>query len=465
MPDAPTPRRQENERTRLRVRDFVVLTLGCFGILTLLFLSREIGLVEWLTAGIVMLAGASAYFVGSQPDTTAQLTNPTPTHDVDTSRVRIEVIQAVAALIQALPFPAIYIGENGRIRSANPAAREVFRITPERDAIATAVIRHPDLIIAIERVAQTGARERVEFTLHEDAETWMAHLQPGTKSGEVLILLEDLTAVHRAELARADFLANASHELRTPLTAVGGFIETLRGPARNDPESWDRFLEIMEQQTERMKRLVADLLSLSRIEFSEHRSPSTKIDLSEVLEASCLSLQPIADAAGVAIELSVPDQPIETIADADEISQVIQNLASNAIKYSPRGGTVSLELGTSTSMSEASSRAARQMGGADRAQLLAPRASSEVPAIWLRVRDSGTGINAQHLPRLGERFYRADESRGGKIEGTGLGLAIVKHIMARHRGGFAVESIEGQGSAFGVWMPLTGTSALKQTTA
>ncbi len=439
---------RDPDAIRRRVRDFFSLTIGAIAILSLLFVTNAVGLVEWITGSIVMLAGSLAYYVGTLPPPAETLPNvdadepPAPTPD-----------EIVASFIRSMPFPALLISPDGRVKTANNPARDVFPIGTASDVIARAAIRQPDLLDAISRVAATGAGELVEFVMRDDAETWMAHLQPGPVAASVLIVLEDLTAVRRAELARADFLANASHELRTPLTAISGFIETMRGPARNDKASWDGFLEIMQQQAERMQRLVADLLSLSRIEFSEHRTPSTRVSANELVERASLSLQPLADEQGVTLQLITPDERYELIADADEMVQVVQNLAGNAIKYAGRGGTVKLSFGASASMADAAIDAGRQVSGANRALLLAPRASAQVPALWLRVEDDGAGIPAEHLPRLGERFYRADQSRGGEIEGTGLGLAIVKHIMARHRGGLSVESLENEATAFGAWIP------------
>ena len=441
----------ERDALQRRLRDFIILTFGAIGVFGLLFLTGAIGLVEWLTGSVVMLAGALAFYVGSLP---APVSAAAPKSTSPSKPAKLRPSVAILPYIQSLPFPALLIGDDNRLKTVNAAARKTLSMTDRDQALVTSAIRQPDLLDAVERVAQSSAAERVEFSLRDESETWMAHLQAGPDTGTVLIIFEDLTAVRRAELARADFLANASHELRTPLTAVSGFIETMLGPAKDDKASWDGFLEIMQQQTGRMERLVADLLSLSRIEFDEHRSPSTRIDAAELVSRAGQSLQPIAAKAKVTLELGIPDQPHDIVADADEIMQVIQNLATNAIKYAASGGTVTIELGDTPSMANAANVCARQLDGAERAMLLAPRASAEVPAMYLRVVNDGEGIPPQHLPRLGERFYRTDESRGGKIEGTGLGLAIVKHIMARHRGGLAVESIEGTGTAFGIWMPL-----------
>ncbi|WP_084397667.1 sensor histidine kinase [Henriciella aquimarina] len=435
-----------------RAQDFIVLTVGSAGLLALLIASGALGIVEGIMAAIVLIAGALAYYVGSVP--------PAPRIETigEPSGAESDVGTSIQALVHALPFPACYISPEGRVQFANQQASSLFRINKIEGALKSVIIRQPDVLSATERVAQTGAGERIEFQTGEGDELWLAHLTQGPEAGSVFIVMEDRTAVHRAERARADFLANASHELRTPLTALAGFIETMLGPARNDRDSWDGFLEIMHQQTDRMRHLVADLLSLSRIEFSEHRAPDTVIDFSEVLSRTILSLQPIANDANVRLELSGMDRPIPITAKWDEIAQVVQNLVSNAIKYSPADGEVRVEIGMAPSMSEASRLATRHRHEATRSTLLQPRASSEVPAAWMRVEDKGQGIARQHLSRLGERFYRVDESRGGEIEGTGLGLAIVKHIMARHRGGLAVASREGDGASFGVWLPVAEES-------
>ncbi|MEM9055670.1 MAG: ATP-binding protein, partial [Pseudomonadota bacterium] len=438
------------ESTR-RFRDFLVLTTGGIGVLTLLFLTGTIGLVEWITAGVVMSAGALAFFVGSAP--APSKTSVAPILESPSPVPQAETVEAIESFILALPLGALLIAENGQVTIANEPARTLFRITDTTGNFPSAMLRQHDVLAAADRVARKGAREMVEFTQHGQAEVWMAHIQRGPRPNTALLVFEDLTAVRRAERARADFLANASHELRTPLTAIGGFIETMRGPAKDDKDAWTGFLDIMFQQTERMKRLVADLLSLSRIEFSEHRPPDTLVELTELARKTSLSLIPIAEEAGIRLHFDAVAEAVHVIADGDEITQIIQNLASNAIKYAREKGEVQIIVGISDTMSEAATASSRQSPKAKRALLLPPYASAEAPAVWVRVTDNGDGIAEQHLPRLGERFYRVDESRGGKIEGTGLGLAIVKHIMARHRGGLAVESIEGEGTAFGIWMP------------
>ena len=449
-----TPHDGKNERlhgrTSERVRDFFVLGGGSAGVFALLIATGALGIVEGFTAIIVVLAGTLAYFVGSLPASS----QPQQSLQETSHTNQITHGTTVAAILSAIPFPAIYLSADGRVVHANQEVTGLLRTSSAKGQLKSLVIRQPDVLAASDRVAKTGAGERVEFASNDGQEVWLAHIEAGAEPGSVIIVIEDRTAVHRAERARADFLANASHELRTPLTALSGFIETMRGPAHDDRDSWDGFLAIMHQQTDRMRRLVSDLLSLSRIEFSEHRPPDTRTDLAQILELAMVSLQPIATEHEVSLELEGADAPLPIIAQPDEITQVVQNLVSNAVKYSPKGQKVRVICGKTSTMYDAATESGRRRANAGRAVLLQPRASAEVPAVWLRVEDYGQGVSRQHLPRLGERFYRADESRGGEIEGTGLGLAIVKHIMSRHRGGLSVESTEGEGAAFGIWLPL-----------
>ncbi len=439
--------KQKAYRRTERARDFLVLVVSASTLLGLLVLSGALGFFEGLTAVIVLCLGALAYFVGSAPPDMRDSPLALESNGEDTLK------SSVRSLIHALPFPACYISDEGRIDSANQRITELFRIKQTEGALKSVIIRQPDVLAATDRVARTGASERVEFMAVDGDELWLAHLTAGPEPESVFIVFEDRTAVHRAERARADFLANASHELRTPLTALAGFIETMRGPARDDRESWDGFLEIMHKQTDRMRHLVSDLLSLSRIEFSEHRAPDTVIALGDVLSQTVIALQPLAAEKSIQLSVSGLSTDVSVTAKWDEIAQVVQNLVGNALKYSPKGGRVTVTMGTSPSMTDAAILATSQNREAVRSVLLQPRASAEAAAAWISVSDSGPGIARQHLSRLGERFYRVDESRGGDIEGTGLGLAIVKHIMARHRGGLAVASKEKEGASFGVWLP------------
>ena len=272
-----------------------------------------------------------------------------------------------------------------------------------------------------------------------------------------LLTLRDETEIRRSERTRADFLANASHELRTPLASLAGFIETLRGHARDDAQARERFLAIMHVQAERMRRLIDDLMSLSRIELGEHIPPSGEVDLglaaADVLDA----LDPLAAERGVSFSPVLPAAgQAMVVGDRDQILQVIQNLAENALKFTPRGGIVAVEI--VAGVGAAAAAAPLSISAAHPAPLLTCPAPTfrrgQMRAAPGR-RSSSAGIAAAdgrrrdiartRLPRLTERFYRVEGQKSGEHSGTGLGLAIVKHIINRHRGGLTVESAEGQG--------------------
>ena len=272
-----------------RARDFVVLSAGAMGVLVILAVSGALGWVEVLTASIVIAAGALAFFVGTIP-------SASPDDLVEGEGAETEPEgPGLVDIIQALPLPALLIDRHGHIDVMNKRASTVFRIMPEIEGLTSAAIRHPELLRAIDQVSAGQTVESLELTFaRETDEVWKAQVVDMPLTGDILVILKDRTAIRRAERARADFLANASHELRTPLTSIAGFIETMRGPAKDDKDSWDEFLEIMQSQSERMRRLIHDLLSLSRIELSEHKRPCDKVDFAAMTAKTVESLRPVA---------------------------------------------------------------------------------------------------------------------------------------------------------------------------
>ena len=248
---------------------------------------------------------------------------------------------------------------------------------------------------------------------------------PGDNASFLLVTFDDVSDRQAIARMRADFVANASHELRTPLASLTGFIETLRGPARNDPQASEKFLEIMLDQARRMRRLIDDLLSLSRAEMRVHRRPTERVDLVAVLHHVRDALSPLAREHSVALAFDVPAAPVEVIGDRDELIQIFQNLVENAVRYGASGGRVDVRL--------------EEMPG-------------DNPIIAVHVEDYGPGIPPEHVPRLTERFYRVDVGASREMKGTGLGLAIVKHILSRHRGHLEIESAPGEGSRFTVYL-------------
>ncbi len=338
---------------------------------------------------------------------------------------------------------------------ANAAARELLRIQRPEGPLTTA-IRAPEVLATIdEALFEHVVGHALYLAGGVQDRVWRVRVEPLEANGDArlaLVCLRDETEVRRAERTRADFLANASHELRTPLASLTGFIETLRGHARDDDEARDRFLAIMHVQAERMRRLIDDLLSLSRIELGEHIAPSGRVDLSVAVIDVLDALAPLAEEKGVAFAHDLPAAgEALAVADRDQVLQVIQNLAENALKYTPAGGTVTVSLESGL---EAAACAAGQSDGAIHLSLLTPDHAPDRRYAALRVADQGPGIARANLPRLTERFYRVEGQKSGEHAGTGLGLAIVKHIVNRHRGGLTVESAEGKGAAFTAYFPI-----------
>jgi len=336
---------------------------------------------------------------------------------------------------------------------ANRAARELLRLR-RREGPLTTALRAPEVLRAVDEAL--FGRIIGEATYESggvQGRPWRARAAPLTGDGRptAMLTLRDETDIRRGERTRADFLANASHELRTPLASLTGFIETLRGHARDDPGARERFLAIMHDQAERMRRLIDDLMSLSRIELGEHIPPSDEIDLAAAARDVLDALEPLAAERGARFSLMIPAAGEAVVTgDRDQIVQVLQNLAENALKYTPRGGLVSVEV---IAVFDHAARLASRPPDRGHFSILVPDIGPDRRHAAVRISDAGPGIAREHLPRLTERFYRIEGQKNGERTGAGLGLAIVKHIMNRHRGGLAVESAEGAGSTFTVVFP------------
>jgi two-component system phosphate regulon sensor histidine kinase PhoR len=383
------------------------------------------GLDAWLLAGglagIALVAAFGARL--RKPSVSVAL--------YDDARQRPAVAEA---LLAAIPDPVILVDRRVIVVEINEAALRLLPGLKRRNPLSFA-LRSPDVLDGIDRVLATGALQRVEYTervpTERAFEVQIGPIEAGAPAAEtgVVLFFRDLTSSRRLERMRVDFVANASHELRTPLASLLGFIETLQGPARNDPAARERFLEIMRVQARRMTRLIDDLLSLSRIEMRAHVAPDGVVDLSAIVTQIAETLRPLAQEEGVEIRWTPPEAPVWAVGDRDELLRVAENLVENAVKYGGSGGRVDVDL-------------ARLGGEAGQRERVA-----------LSVRDHGPGIAPEHLPRLTERFYRADAAESREKGGTGLGLAIVKHIVNRHRGQLAIESEKGAGALFTVTLP------------
>lgn len=333
-------------------------------------------------------------------------------------------------VIDALPEPAVALDRLGNVAHSNSLMREMFPRT--RDGVPFShVSRHPELMDAIDRADAVGQRIVVQLVervpVDRRISVTVSRLtagRQGSASPSLLLTFRDLSEQDKLDQMRADFVANASHELRTPLASLRGFVETLQGPARDDPVARQRFLGLMASQSERMTRLIDDLLSLSRVEMRAHLPPRGVVDLNEVVAYVAQTLEPLAKASGITLKVNRLPESARVRGDRDEVVQVFQNLMQNAIKYGKRGGTVDVRI----------DRTILRVGAAAR--------------LSVAVVDDGQGIAPEHLPRLTERFYRVNAASSREKGGTGLGLAIVKHIVLRHRGELRISSRPGEGSRF-----------------
>lgn len=335
-------------------------------------------------------------------------------------------LEAFLDAIRTSPNGVVLLDPEGRIEWCNQTAASHYGLDPQRDLQQHIVnlLRDPDFSgfyhggrythdVVIPAPGSTSGRPR-KLSLH---------LHPYGE-GRLLLLSRDVTAVEQAEIMRRDFVANVSHEIRTPLTVLAGFIETLQN-LDLDKEERTRYLGLMAQQSQRMQTLVADLLTLSRLEGSPLPGQGEWTLAAALLSQCEQEARALADAVGKRLDLQFMAAPAVAIGGApSELQSAFSNLVTNAVRYTPAGGRVEV--------------AVRPAEGGR----------------WeLAVRDTGPGIAPEHLPRLTERFYRVDRSRSRETGGTGLGLAIVKHVVQRHGGELKIESTQGVGSTFAIVLP------------
>lgn len=333
----------------------------------------------------------------------------------------------LAAFAGAMPQPVLLVDTAARVIAANSAARALTPALRVGDPLPMG-LRAPEVLDAVRRVCAGGGAETVRWVervpIEQAFDVSVASI-PLDGADAVAVVIRDLTDAMRAERMRTDFVANASHELRTPLASLLGFIETLQGPAREDAKAREQFLGIMRDQARRMSRLIDDLLSLSRIEQTQHVRPQGSADLVAIVRHVIDTLAPLARETRAEVRLDAPAEAMVP-GDRDELIRLAENLIENAIKYGGRNGAP-------------------------------PRVDVSIAregALWaLSVRDNGAGIAPEHIPRLTERFFRTDAGASRAKGGTGLGLAIVKHILARHRGRLAIDSKSGEGARFRAYLP------------
>ncbi|GHD61406.1 phosphate regulon sensor histidine kinase PhoR [Jeongeupia chitinilytica] len=321
---------------------------------------------------------------------------------------------------EALPDGVLILDEHDRIEWCNQAATQHLGIDRVADVwqVITNIIRQPGLR---DYLRSQDFAHPLMLRLTRPVDQVLTVQMVPFDSTRKLLLSRDITQLDRIQTVHRDFIANVSHELRTPLTVVGGFIETMLDMPDVDAATRNKHLELMYDQTQRMQRLVDDLLTLSRLE-NGMQMKEEEVDVPQLMRLLAVEAEGLSQGRHtVAIGSIVPAR---LIGNHDELHSAFGNLVSNAIRYTPNGGTITLHW----------------------------RIESGQPVF--AVQDTGIGIAPEHVPRLTERFYRVDRGRSRATGGTGLGLAIVKHILQRHQAQMAIQSRLGQGSEFAVRFPM-----------
>ncbi len=326
----------------------------------------------------------------------------------------------LAAVLEHMADGVLITARDGQVLLVNPAAQAMLGLPAERvpGAFFAELVRHHQLIQLWDHCQENEEEQSALLELERGRLSLQAIVTPLQEASTpgFLVVLQDLTRLRRLETVRQDFVSNVSHELRTPLASLKAVVETLRGGALQDPPAAEQFLDWMETEVDALTQMVQELLELSRIESGRAPLQLQPVPAADLLASPVDRLRPQAERAGLALALQAPAGLPLVLADPERVRQVVVNLLHNAIKFTPAGGQVHL--------------AARAAGD----------------EVIFSVRDTGVGIPPSDLPRIFERFYKADRTRSGG--GTGLGLSIAKHIVQGHGGRIWAESVEGKGSTF-----------------
>lgn len=424
---------------RLDSSDRAIITV--LGLLVLVFMAAFANI-----SILIALIGSLAFTV------LVQIYGRLPRHDFQSdaerkaNRVREANVFGERAIAESLPDGIWIINPTGQIIYANAAADKIWTKTTPGQRLTT-LIRSTAVQRGV-KDAQAG-QSVAPISYHVDTPTDL-HLQifisPLQPAGEddprhrhALIVFRDETVLKKTTAMQGDFLANASHELKTPIASLLGYIETLRGHAKNDAKAREKFLVIMQEQAERMQRLISDLLSLRQIEQVEHIAPTRKADIAQAAQRALDAVSPLAAKRGVALHWT-PHDPLYVIGNADELTQLCVNIIDNAVKMSPKGATIHIALDHVPQWRPQAFQLSKQAQPTARTRMIITPPVTERAYAVLRISDAGPGLSPDHLPRIGERFYRVAGDRNSREKGTGLGLAIVKHIVMRHRGGLHVKT-------------------------
>jgi two-component system phosphate regulon sensor histidine kinase PhoR len=331
-----------------------------------------------------------------------------------------EETKRLNVILRSIPDALLLIQTNGNIELSNNAARDLFGDSRLDGRHFIEVVRSSDFSALIEKVKQERLSGSAELSVDIPDEKHLAvRVSPlFYKAGEmagIVAIFHDMTHVKKLEQMRKDFVANVSHEIKTPITAIGGFAETLLDGAMYDRDNAEKFLSTIRSHSERLNRLVEDLLMISRIELGVIKIHKTQVNITDIIDSTLETFAVFAAQKDIALKKSVREEHVYIYADRDRLEQVLLNLMDNAVKFTEKG---EIEIGT----------------------------AHDGERNYFFVKDTGIGIPGKYLSRIGERFFRVDPSRSRELGGTGLGLAIVKHLVKAHGWMMRVESETGRGT-------------------
>ncbi len=380
---------------------------------------------------ITNTVGLIFYFLNKNNQNISSSTNKTNSQTIVSSKsYSSEDIEN--QLINEIEDYILFINSFNAISAANKAAKSFYGDIIGKNL--SSFLRAPDLLDKIEKCRDKRVNEYLEFEINLPTYSFFRLTIVPLSQKNVLIVVKDYTDVKKSEQLRSDFVANVSHELKTPLVSIKGFLETISNSAKDDPKAQEKFIKIMQEQANKMEILILDLMSLSRIEMQEHIQPDGKVDMKEIISNIQNIPNKILSNKNININFKIEDNLPFVRGDYDKLSEVVQNIYDNAIKYTKENTTIDILLKSN------------------------PEKFSN-GSIFLSIKDEGIGIAKEEIHRITERFYRSANAKKNMIQGTGLGLAIVKHIVNQHRGELEINSRLNEGSEFIIHLPLYETSS------
>ncbi len=344
-----------------------------------------------------------------------------------------ELVTNINAFIESIGMPVLVFDSSLRLKYFNESARN-FIANLEINSSAEQIFSKKRISNQILQCIKTG---KIEFEKMRYRTNKGPEVAVNIRDLEIdntklaIVTLSDLSPLSEAKMMRTDFVSNVSHEMRSPLTSILGFVETLKGPAGDDLDKREKFLDVIGKEADRMTNLVSDLLSLSLVEAKEKRKIKGYVNLVEIVKAAFEATKLKARKQGKSLKTRIEKDLPEIPGNQENLFRVMVNLIENAINYSGEGTIIKVSVKSIEKEKDFLGR-----------------------ALKITVSDQGEGISWEEIPRLTERFYRVDRSRSRDMGGTGLGLAIVKHILVRHKGKLSIDSIKGKGSNFNIYLPI-----------